>query len=153
MFTNIWRRKGNRAKKFGQLIAYNMRNIFLKKSYQKCAGDTIPRSFSKKSKLVKAYLWINSLTFYTVCFYCMPSWELSIYTLKQSYRPLAFTSNKALLKKKQKRGLELVSLSHFLHDVQRKIFTLLYSRTWPNFIVWLPLLLEILGHTCIVIVC
>ena len=103
MFTNIWRRKGNGTIKFGQLIAYNMRNIFLKKSYQKCAGDTIPRPFSKKSKLVKAYLWINSLTFYTVCFYCMPSWELSIYTLKQSYRPLAFTSNKALLKKNRKR--------------------------------------------------
>ena len=37
--------------KFGQLIAYNMRNIFLEKSYTKCDGETIPRSFSKKSKL------------------------------------------------------------------------------------------------------
>ena len=23
-----------------------------------------------------AYLWINSLKFYTVCFYCMQSWKL-----------------------------------------------------------------------------
>ena len=30
---------------------------------------------------------------------------------------------------------------------------MLYSIIWPNFIVWLPLLLEILGSMCIVIVC
>ena len=37
--------------KFGQLIEYNMRNIFVKKSYTKCGREIIPRSFSKKSKL------------------------------------------------------------------------------------------------------
>ena len=37
--------------KFGQLIEYNMRNIFLETLYTKCGGDTIPRAFSKKSKL------------------------------------------------------------------------------------------------------
>ena len=26
--------------KFGQLIEYNMRNIFLEKSYTKCGGET-----------------------------------------------------------------------------------------------------------------
>ena len=26
--------------KFGQLIEYNMRNIFLQKSYTKCGGET-----------------------------------------------------------------------------------------------------------------
>ena len=36
---------------FGHLIEYNMRNIFLKKSYTKCGGETIPKPFSKKSKL------------------------------------------------------------------------------------------------------
>ena len=36
---------------FGQLIEYNMRNIFLEKSYTMCAGETIPRHFSEKSKL------------------------------------------------------------------------------------------------------
>ena len=36
---------------FGQLIEYNMRNIFFEKSYTKCAGETIPRPLSKKSKL------------------------------------------------------------------------------------------------------
>ena len=37
--------------KFGQLIEYNMRNIFVEKSYTKCAGETILRPLSKKSKL------------------------------------------------------------------------------------------------------
>ena len=36
--------------KFGQLIEYNMRKNFAKKSYTKCVGDTIPRPLSKKSK-------------------------------------------------------------------------------------------------------
>ena len=35
----------------------------------------------------------------------------------------------------------------------RKIFLVLYSINWPNFIVWLPLLLEILDNTCISIIC
>ena len=34
--------------KFGQLIEYNMRNIFGEKSYSKCAGKTIPRPLSRK---------------------------------------------------------------------------------------------------------
>ena len=37
--------------KFGQLIEYNMRNIFVEKSYKKCAGKTIPRPLSKKLEL------------------------------------------------------------------------------------------------------
>ena len=36
--------------KFGQLIEYNMRNIFVEKSYTKCDGETIPRPFSKNPK-------------------------------------------------------------------------------------------------------
>ena len=37
--------------KFGQLIEFNMRNIFLEKSYTKCSGETSPRLFSEKLKL------------------------------------------------------------------------------------------------------
>ena len=32
---------------FGQLIEYDMRNVFVKKSYTKCAGETIPDPFPK----------------------------------------------------------------------------------------------------------
>ena len=48
---NISRSKGNETMKFGQLIEYNMRNIFLEKSYTKYGGETIPRPFSQKSNL------------------------------------------------------------------------------------------------------
>ena len=51
ILSNISRSKGNQKMKFGQLIEYNMRNIFLEKSNTKCGGETIPRPFSKKSKL------------------------------------------------------------------------------------------------------
>ena len=37
--------------KVGQLIEFNIRNIFVEKSYTKSAGQTIPRPLSKKSKL------------------------------------------------------------------------------------------------------
>ena len=37
--------------KFGQLIEYNMRNIFTGKLYTKGGKETIPRSLSKKIKL------------------------------------------------------------------------------------------------------
>ena len=49
---DISRSKGNQAIKFGQLVEYNMRNIFVEKSYPKCARDIIiPRPLSKNSKL------------------------------------------------------------------------------------------------------
>ena len=37
--------------KFGQLIEYNMRNIFIEKSYTKCGGETSPKPFSGKLTL------------------------------------------------------------------------------------------------------
>ena len=70
---NISRSKGNQRMAFGQLIEYNMRNVFLEESYTKCGGETIPRPFSKKSKLL----------------FFMPSCGLQL-----SCRPLAFISNK-----------------------------------------------------------
>ena len=56
------------------------------------------------------------------------------------------TSSKPSLKK-------LVSLPHFVYDISRKTFALLYSINWPNFIAWLFLLLEILVNMRIAIVC
>ena len=53
----------------------------------------------------------------------------------------------------KKRGLELVSPSHFMHDFWRKIYLTLYFINWLNFITWQPLFLEILSNICIVIIC
>ena len=48
---NVSRSEWNQTMKFGKLIEYNMGNIFFKKSYTKCDGETSPRPFSEKSKL------------------------------------------------------------------------------------------------------
>ena len=48
---NISRSKGNQTMTIGQLIDYNMRNIFLEKSYTKSSAETAPRTFSQKLKL------------------------------------------------------------------------------------------------------
>ena len=48
---NISRSKGNLTMKFGQLIEYKMRNIFLEKSGTKCCGETYSRPFSTKPNL------------------------------------------------------------------------------------------------------
>ena len=52
--------------KFGQLIEYNMGNIFIEKSQTKFGGETIPDPFLKNQ-----HLWINSLKLYTIYFYYM----------------------------------------------------------------------------------
>ena len=38
---SVSKNKGNQTNKFCQLIEYNMRNIFLEKSYTICGGETI----------------------------------------------------------------------------------------------------------------
>ena len=47
----ISRSKDNQTVKFGQLIKYSMRKIFLEKSYPKCGRETSLKTFSKKLKL------------------------------------------------------------------------------------------------------
>ena len=47
---NISRSKGNQTMKFGKLIKYNMRNIFLEKAYTKYGGETIPRPWKIKTE-------------------------------------------------------------------------------------------------------
>ena len=48
---NTFSNKSNQTMKSDQLIEYNMRNIFLEKSYIKFGEESNPRSFYKKSKL------------------------------------------------------------------------------------------------------
>ena len=54
IFSNISRSKGNQTIKFGQLIEYNMKNIFLEKSYTKCGAELVPGPFIKNQN--EAYL-------------------------------------------------------------------------------------------------
>ena len=63
MLINISRSKGNQTIKLGQLTEYNVRIIFLEKSYTKCDAKLVPHPFLKTQNL--PYLWINSLKIYT----------------------------------------------------------------------------------------
>ena len=56
---------------FALLIEYIKRNIFLENHTQNVVEKLFPDLLLKSRDLV--YLWIVSLNFNTVCFYCMPS--------------------------------------------------------------------------------
>ena len=51
ILVNISKSKDNQTMKFGQWIEYDMTKTFFEKSYTKCSGESILRTFSKKSKL------------------------------------------------------------------------------------------------------
>ena len=143
--SNILRSKGNQTMKFGRSIECNMRNIFLEKLCAKYGGETSPRSFSEKLKLsISSTQWPKVL-------YCL-------FLLHLKWRAIEIYWNEAAdlhirLFKKIKRGLELISLPHFLPNFRRKIFLLLYSINRPGFFAWLPLLHELLANMCIAIAC
>ena len=61
--------------KFGQLIEYYLRSIFLEKSYTKWGGEISPKPCSKKSKLSL------SLDHYSVCLYVMRYWAICVLQL------------------------------------------------------------------------
>ena len=67
--------------KFGQLLEYNMKNIFFEKSYTKCGGGASPIPFSKKSKLSLSL--DHQFEVFTVCFdYMSNSMTAKIYWIK-----------------------------------------------------------------------
>ena len=88
--SNISRSKDNQAMKFGQLIQYNMWNVFLEKLCTKGGGETSPRLFSEKLKM--SISLDQCLKFDTVYFYYI--WQVEGYRniTKLSCKPLAFTS-------------------------------------------------------------
>ena len=129
-------RKAMRQWNFVSYWNIRLETIFLKNHTQNEVEKLFPDTFLKDQNW--ASLWINSSVLYSFLFIvCQVEGHLKI--LKLSCGPLAFTSKPV----QQKRGLELVSLPHFLNKFWRKILLLLYSINWPNFIILLPLLREI----------
>ena len=72
---NILTRTGNQTMKFGQYITWE--TFFLKNHTRNVVKRLVPDLFLKNQNW--AYLWINILKFYIVCFHCIPSWGLSKY--------------------------------------------------------------------------
>ena len=125
----------------------NWERHFLKNHIQNMMEKLFPDLFLKNQNW--AYVLINSVKFYTVYFYCISNWGPLKYTEPKLQNTCIYVTCFFV---KAKRGLKLVTLSHFLHDFSRKIFLLLYSIAGPTFIAWLPLLHGILGNMCIAIV-
>ena len=146
---NISRTKGNQAIKFGHLIEYNKRNDFLQKSYRKSGRESSSRPtfvFLKsfilsKSKCSAAWLHYISIDLKLAC------------NKNKLFITLDYWSRDMLNFDFLDKGLENVSTPYFVYDFSTKMFLMPYSINWLSFIVWLPLLLEILANICIAIVC
>ena len=113
-----------------ELIECNMRNIFLKKSYTKCLGETSPRNFYKKSKLsICLNLICNSLRYYEVWFCCM-----SKHGTRGNVAKYIKTEVLTAFFFPYIIGVELVFLPYFMRDFWRKIFFTL--NMWKYWIIW-----------------
>ena len=73
------------------------------------------------------------------------------YNKNELYGTLDYWSRDMLNFDFWENGLGIVSPPHFVYEFSRRMFLLLYSINWPNSIVWLSLLLEMLGNMCIAI--
>ena len=72
---------------------------------------------------------------------------------KKLYKTLDYWSRGMLNFDFLRKGLGIVSPPHFVYGWSRKMFFVLYSINWPNFLARLSLLLEILVNMCVAIVC
>ena len=136
-YTNFSTSQEAKTMKFGQLIEYDMRNIFLEKLYTKCCGGTISRPFSKKSKLsISLNKWskflFRLLSLYAKLRAIDKYWNEAVDHLLLPHVNIFW---------KKKRGLELVSLSHFPYDFWRDMCIvivivqyvhLFFNRLWCN---------------------
>ena len=132
--------------KFGQVIEYNNINIFFKNRVENEVGRLVPDLFLFfKNVLYEVKPGGLQLNFDIVRQFS--AWR-TIKTNRIKLRLLIWRYAQFLLLEK---GLKVVFLPYFKYDFSRKMFLMLYSINWQNFIVWLPLLLQILVNMCIAI--
>ena len=142
---DISQSKGNKTMKFGQLIEYNKGNIFLQKFYRKWGKEASSRALFYFSKNLNMR-WKQGVCSLISIYFDSPQLAYKL------YKTLDYWSRDVLNFNFSEKGLGLVSPPHFVYDFSRKMFLMLHCINWPNFIAWLPLLLDILGNICITIV-
>ena len=140
IFPSISRSKGNQTMKFGKLTEKHKKHFSWKIMHRMRWRNYSQTLFWRKKIEHKSFIQFVFL-------------HAKLRNIRKlSYRLLAVTLYLAfsfLKKQKTNKDLELVSLPHYLYNFWKKnIFILLYSIRWPSFIVWLPLLREILGNVC-----
>ena len=126
-------------------MEYNKRNIFLQKSCRKWSKETSSR---RLYVFLKSFVWGKSK--WSPALFQYISMALSLVynksksrVLIQRYSPFWFF----------RKGSRTSFSAYFAYSFSRKMFFMLCSINWPNFIVLLSLLLEILSKLCIAIVC
>ena len=112
MLPDISRSQGNLTTKFVPLIEYDIRNFLVEKSCTKCGGQ----SFFKRWKL-NIFLDQQFEILYSL-FCCMSKSRTTKTYWNWVTNHLFFIHIK--LFSKTERGLKLVSMSHFQHDIWRK---------------------------------
>ena len=107
-----------------------MIEIFLKIHHtQNVVQELLADPFLKN----QIHLWINSLIFYTVCFFVSQSRGLPKYIDTK----LVTTGFDLILSSfKNEKALQLISLLHLLDNFWRKIFLAPFYINWPNLIGW-----------------
>ena len=83
----------------GQLLQYNLRNIFFWKNTQNLVEKLFPDENWPD-------LWINILTFYIFYFYCLPSWGLSK-VIETDLQTTCIYLMESFLKNKERSGTSL----------------------------------------------
>ena len=76
-----------------------------------------------------------------------------VYNRNKLFKTLHYWSRDTLNFDVLEKGLGAVSPANFVYDFKTKMFFKLYFICWPDFIVSLRLVLEILGNMCVTIVC
>ena len=85
----------------------------------------------------KLFLFSRYLSLCLTCWSCRKN---------RLIRNISLTSKFMISFNISEKGFGLVSQPHFIYDFSRKMFLMLHSINWPTFIVWFPLLFEILAQ-------
>ena len=119
--SNISRSKGNHTMKFGNLIKYNKRNIFLQITCREWGRETSSRSlFKKVLHEVKASGLQLSFNIFR--------WPSTLaYNKNKLYKTSNYRYRDMLNFDFLEKGLVIVSPQHFVYDFTRKIFVVLNS--------------------------
>ena len=134
---NISRIKDKQTTEFGHLIEQNRKIYFFKNHAENEAGTHVADLFLFLKKSLLDLKASDQQFHFNIIWW--PSSCMKLYDLL----------NFNFLEK----GLGIVFPTHFENYFSRKNFLVLYSINWPNFIISLPLFIEILANICIANVC
>ena len=120
-----------------QLIEHPKRIFFFKNDAESEAGKLVPDRFLffKKALLGKSKWSAAWFHYISIAF------KLA-YNRKELFKTLHYWSWDMLNFDFLDKDLGIVSVAHFVYDFSTKMFLMLCSINWPNFIAWLPFFLR-----------